>query len=422
MTKNAKSLVSLVVAAAVLGGAFGGLRLYNKRSEEKKQEEADAAVIHLAQLADVNKMSVTNANGTFSFTYDSDADTWSYDGDANLPLLQSKMTTLTGDVKDLTAERELTGADDLSEYGLDSPQITFTAENADGPVTLQFGDKSAASSDYYVKLSDSDTVYTVSPTIFSALNFTEDDLVQTVTFPTITAANITKLVWTSGDDTVTWHQETREVEETSAEDASVEEVSAEDGTDESAERSAQTAADGTAAAAEAQTDAADLNAVPEGSQEETSEESETESYWVTDLGGTDAEPEDTTNFQAGLDLIASLSYDGWADYYMDDDEAKTYGLDEASNPETLTITYTSLGDEKTVKLTIGTTTEDGTDYYCVQDDSTFVNKIAASTVVQLVTDLTEEGSPESAAEEETAADAGMALPLSEPESETASED
>lgn len=75
-----------------------------------------------------------------------------------------------------------------------------------------------------------------------------------------------------------------------------------------------------------------------------------------------------------------------------------------------------------MKLTIGTTTEDGTDYYCVQDDSTFVNKIAASTVVQLVTDLTEEGSPESAAEEETAADAGMALPLSEPESETASED
>ncbi|MGI6108057.1 MAG: DUF4340 domain-containing protein [Lachnospiraceae bacterium] len=383
MTKNTKSLVTLVVIAGVLCASWLGLRRYNSWSEEKEQEAEEAAKIYLAQLTDVTSMEVTNENGTFSFTYNEDDETWSYDGDENLPLLQSKMTTLTGYLEDLEAVRKLDGGEDLATYGLDSPSASLTASTADSTVEILFGDKSEASSDYYVKLSDSDDVYTVSASVHSAISFTEDDLVDAVSFPYIATSNVTKVVYTSGDSTITWHAETREVEETTEEPASVDEA------EEASEEESLAAADEAAAEAElAETEAQAVEDTLEslyGTEEETSEEIETEEYWMVEKDGTDTELEDTANFDSALSLIQDLSYDGFADYYMEDDEAADYGLDEASSPETLTIYYTSLDEDKSVTLTIGTTTEDGADYYCTEDDEpTFVSKLSADTVTELV--------------------------------------
>lgn len=337
MKKANRQLALLAAVAVVLGGAYAGLTAWNRYSEakeeQKAQKEEEAAKIYLCQAEEPIQIEVTNESGTFSFTYEEE-NGWKYDKDEHFPVIQTKVTAITSKVESLEAVRRLDGAeDDLSVYGLAEPIYTLTVtEDGKEPVTIYVGDSSEASGDYYVKLEGDDSVYTVASTLTSSLDISEDSILQTETFPSITSSAVTMLTWKTDNGEVVVRKDTRIVEPETIE---VEEM-------------------------------------------QTEAEPETENYWLIE---NDGEIEDTTTLDELLTLISELEYADCTDYYMEANEAEDYGL--AEGYDELVISYTVSDEQKETILKIGGLTEAETDFYVIVDDSKMVNLLDAASVVQI---------------------------------------
>jgi len=350
--RGSRQLIALGAVALVLGGAYAGLTVwtgYSESKEEQKVQEAEeAAKIYLCQAENPTQLEVKNEYGTFSFTCDEE-EGWKYDKDEHFPVMQSKITSIASKVESLEAVRRLDGADaDLSVYGLDEPVYTLTVlESGKDPVTIYVGDASEASGDYYVKLADDEKIYTAASVFANTLGISEDTILQTETFPSITSSAVTALTWRADGKEKIACLETREVET------------------ETTEPELETESD-----IEAESDAE-----PQ-SEKETEGEPETESYWLFEDSG---EIEDTAALDELLTLIGELEYTDCADYYMDEAEAEMYGLGEGCAE--LMISYTVSDEEKETMVKIGGLTEDETDFYVIVDDSTMVNTLSAESIV-----------------------------------------
>lgn len=387
MQKGMKQLLVLCGAAVVLGGAYAGLTAWNTWSDKKKSEEEkeaeEAAKIYLSQMENVDKLSVTNPTGSFSFTYNEEEETWSYDKDEHFPVKQSEVTSITSDLEDLTAVRKFDEPDELSVYGLDEPAYEITASYGDSEsVTMKIGNSSTASGDYYLILDGDSSVYTVSSSFVDTLLINETDLLNKESFPSILSNSITSIQLEKDGTTSEIYEDEREAVET-----------------------------------EEATEETETGAVSD--ETETESESETaamENYWTrkTDTGSEEIdEPTDL------LTAAAGITFDDCADYYLEDSEAASYGLAEEDNPAVLTITYRSVGEETQTQLLIGSKNEDGSEYYVKLKDSNMVNTVSTETIdsifVQVAgeeTDSDEEESTEAEADPEASETA---------ESETAEE-
>lgn len=387
MQKGMKQLLVLCGAAVVLGGAYAGLTAWNTWSDKKKSEEEkeaeEAAKIYLSQMENVDKLSVTNPTGSFSFTYNEEEETWSYDKDEHFPVKQSEVTSITSDLEDLTAVRKFDEPDELSVYGLDEPAYEITASYGDSEsVTMKIGNSSTASGDYYLILDGDSSVYTVSSSFVDTLLINETDLLNKESFPSILSNSITSIQLEKDGTTSEIYEDERETVET-----------------------------------EEATEETETGAVSD--ETETESESETaamENYWTrkTDTGSEEIdEPTDL------LTAAAGITFDDCADYYLEDSEAASYGLAEEDNPAVLTITYRSVGEETQTQLLIGSKNEDGSEYYVKLKDSNMVNTVSTETIDSIFaqvageeTDSDEEESTEAEADPEASETA---------ESETAEE-
>ncbi len=355
MKKGSRQLVMLGISAVILSGAYMGLTAWNSYSADKKaqkeQEEEEAAKIYLCEIEDFKQLEIVNENGTFAFSYDEEEEKWNYDKDEHFPVLQSKITSIVTRTDGLLAVRKLEGAEeDLSVYGLAEPLYTLTITGDESTVvTLYFGDESEANGNYYVGYND--CVYTISSDFSTVLGITEDTVLQTETFPEITSSEVIKLTWESENEEIVVRQDTREVEP---------EVETEAETEGELETEAETETE-----AELETEL------------ETEGEPETESYWLCE----EDEIEDTTQLEELLTLMSELTYTNCADYYLETDEEKQYGLDKAYS--VLEITSVSDEEEIVYTLKIGGLTEDESAYYVVMNDSTMVNTISAESVEQI---------------------------------------
>lgn len=364
MQKGMKQLLALCGAAVVLGGAYAGLTAWNTWSDKKKSEEEkeaeEAAKIYLSQMENVDKLSVTNPTGSFSFTYNEEEETWSYDKDEHFPVKQSEVTSITSDLEDLTAVRKFDEPDELSVYGLDEPAYEITASCGDSEsVTMKIGNSSTASGDYYLILDGDSSVYTVSSSFVDTLLVNETDLLNKESFPSILSNSITSIQLEKDGTTSEIYEDEREAVETEEATEETEEETGETGTDEKPS--------GTEISSEAE-------------ETETESESETaamENYWTrkTDTGSEEIdEPTDL------LTAAAGITFDDCADYYLEDSEAASYGLAEEDNPAVLTITYRSVGEETQTQLLIGSKNEDGSEYYVKLKDSNMVNTVSTETI------------------------------------------
>lgn len=120
--------------------------------------------------ADANAITLTNSNGTLTFTR-VNTDTWTLaDLAASETFNQNNLTSLLTRVSGLNMVKPL-GKEVKPEYGMDAPQATLTIVHgpADGEsktTTLTIGAKDAESNNYVVKSSDSE--YYVEVASFSA--------------------------------------------------------------------------------------------------------------------------------------------------------------------------------------------------------------------------------------------------------------
>lgn len=176
MKKQKKQFLILLILLIICAIAWIALNGWNKKQEQKKQEEEEAskAVVTDISTDDVNAFSYQYNNETLSFA--KEEDTWYYEADKSIALDQDKIKTLISTAAGLTVEQEIKDYEDLSEYGLDTPSDTITLTTKDGTTTLYVGNENEMLSQYYVKTSDSDSIYLAGSSIATSYQKGIEDL------------------------------------------------------------------------------------------------------------------------------------------------------------------------------------------------------------------------------------------------------
>lgn len=104
-------------------------------------------------------------------------DVWNAVGDSSIELDQDKIRSLLDYVVDIQAELEIEGVTDFSQYGFDDPLATVTIKLQDDTIyEIVFGHFNEITSQYYLKLEGSDTVYGLSSNLGYHFQITLDDL------------------------------------------------------------------------------------------------------------------------------------------------------------------------------------------------------------------------------------------------------
>lgn len=341
MTKQSKTLIALAVIVVVCGAGYLGLRAWNE-----SQSETDDTV-YVTQLSAPTALSVTNQYGTFSFTKGEEG--WTLDEDSDFPADQDAVDDLADRAGTLAAVRTISDPEDLSSYGLDEPSLEVSLTDEDGTqVGLLIG-TTADSGDYYAKVEGSDTVYTISSTLPTALDIQVDELIALAEFPSLSEDNIQSVTWTSGENSVTL--------------------------------------------------------VKEETQSETDEDSDEEvtTTWTVD-GQTVSE--DNTTFISLMAQLSELAFSDCYDYHKEAQTRTDCGLDTPVG--VLTVVYTDGDEEKTMTLTLGALAEGGDSYYAMLDDNLIIYLIPTNEIGSLfsmtVDNLTAVEETEEETDEETDAD------------------
>lgn len=167
MKRQKKQLVFLAVILLLGIAGLLALQHYNKSKEEEqaKQEEAEKVYVTGLDENDVTGFSYLYNGVALEFT--KEEDTWYYTGDRSVSLDQDAVSAMVNTMTTLTAQQELTEYGELSEYGLNTPSNTITLTTEDGTVSVYVGSQNSMLGQYYVKTSESDSLYLVSGTVYS---------------------------------------------------------------------------------------------------------------------------------------------------------------------------------------------------------------------------------------------------------------
>ncbi len=195
--KKKQTLTLLILLLIVI--ALGGLYWYLSTREEPEDEEEDTtteAVITICPLAeeDLTEISFTNAEYSASVTLLENG-TYILNQDEDFPLNQTKAGYVFSYL-DTTATSLIAESGDITEYGLDEPQITIRAKAVDGgEYTLYIGSRvgTASKTGYYAKVEGSEAIYLVPATLYTYYAYTEKDLIAFENTPSIDTTTITEL-------------------------------------------------------------------------------------------------------------------------------------------------------------------------------------------------------------------------------------
>jgi len=143
----------------------------------------DTAYLSVPQ-DDVTKMTLENANGTFTFTKD-DEGTWTMDGlAADETLDEAKVTSLIQRAATVNMIQPL-GKEEQAAYGMDEPNAVVTLETGDKTITLRVGAQDPTDKSYVVISSESPYYVRVSEySVKSLVEDRRDDFLQAPPTPT----------------------------------------------------------------------------------------------------------------------------------------------------------------------------------------------------------------------------------------------
>ena len=177
----------MCILLAVCGLCVGGYFAISRHEFEIKEELSEVLV------TDFNKDDVTGL--TVSGDYElklvkGDDGVWKEESIPEKAIKQESVNMLLSEIDNITtSETVIEAPEDLSQYGLDEPFRTITAELSDGTsVTLCAGAKSDLLSKYYVKTESGESVYMVDSYIVEDFAKTPEELVEEETTETPAAA------------------------------------------------------------------------------------------------------------------------------------------------------------------------------------------------------------------------------------------
>lgn len=185
MVKNKRGLIIALLMLVL----FSSIYLLLKFRNQVDDTETSAATKTVFQMdADqIAELKIEYNKNIYTFIHEND--TWSYKEDSQFPLNEAFMLNLVSKVTLIEATRELGEPENISEYGLDEPEIQVSVKDSDGKETiLEFGDTNDAVSGCYLKTGNH--VYLVDSGIKQAFSIDIRDLAELEEIPTVTSAII----------------------------------------------------------------------------------------------------------------------------------------------------------------------------------------------------------------------------------------
>lgn len=172
-----KQKIQMCILLAVCGLCVGGYFAISRHEFEIKEELSEVLV------TDFNKDDVTGL--TVSGDYElklvkGDDGVWREESIPEKAIKQESVNMLLSEIDNITtSETVIEAPEDLSQYGLDEPFRTITAELSDGTsVTLCAGAKSDLLSKYYVKTESGESVYMVDSYIVEDFAKMPEELIE----------------------------------------------------------------------------------------------------------------------------------------------------------------------------------------------------------------------------------------------------
>ncbi len=159
--KKKTTLLILVIVLVALAAVYGAVTFLGGEEEPSGLEQVTTLPLISVNPGDVEAFSYTLNGEELSFENTADKG-WVYAPQPELSLNMRDFELVLGYACDVQAERAIEEGASLSDYGLDPPLQVITLTMKDGEViTYDFGRENTATKSYYLKLSDSDTVYSV---------------------------------------------------------------------------------------------------------------------------------------------------------------------------------------------------------------------------------------------------------------------
>ena len=181
MKKQKTQLIILLVVLGCAVGAYFAAKSYSSHKEaSKKSATYTAFSLSDDDISGIQNITAANDAGGFNVNHDSKADTWTFADFPDEKVDTTQIHTMTDALSNLSSNNEIKNVTDFTQYGLDSPTMTVTITLSDGSThKLAVGDYNNQIAEYYLRVDDADTVYTISSTIYSDFNVTTSNLVAT---------------------------------------------------------------------------------------------------------------------------------------------------------------------------------------------------------------------------------------------------
>ncbi|WP_342755891.1 DUF4340 domain-containing protein [Kineothrix sedimenti] len=172
MKKQKIQLTVILILLIATAAAYAGVKYYNNNHTE--EEETASYTITQDDASSVKELSLTNDNGELSFT--KEGDVWYENSDKTVSIDAGALENIIEEAVSVTSEDVIENVEDMSQYGLDNPEITVTYTTENGNITLEIGDYNSAVSKYYVCVKGENMVYTMDSTARDSFTKSLDDL------------------------------------------------------------------------------------------------------------------------------------------------------------------------------------------------------------------------------------------------------
>lgn len=273
--KKSSMIIGIGLLILCVGGYFG-VKAYNN-NETKKEEAKKMSPIEVI-AADVTGMSYVYDGVTMAFQ--KEGENWVYSEDASIDINEETIDGMIEEACAVTSTQIVT-AENLSDYGFDTPETTITLTTANGTTEIVVGMYNEMIAQYYMSINGSLDMYLIDGMLVSSFANTLENLIVKETESTETE---------TAEDAVTESAEAETAESTATESTetagSTETESAE------AETMESTATESAEAETTESTEAAESTAT-ENAEAKTAESTATESV-ETETENAEAETVENT--------------------------------------------------------------------------------------------------------------------------------
>lgn len=202
MKKQGRYFIILVAVLAALLAGYFLLARYNENRQEQESGQVDGEVLVELDRDDILRFSYVYEGETYVFEKtevtvepseagEEDGEEsggesaeptvesrWVYTADPSLNLMQSRINSMAAKFTRIIAKQTITDVTDLSQYGLEEPYNVVHCETAQGSYTYNVGDYNSVGSVYYICEPDSNTVYAVTTSFRTGMDYSLEELLE----------------------------------------------------------------------------------------------------------------------------------------------------------------------------------------------------------------------------------------------------